>query len=253
MDSNLFDKGIWDEPSWWLCEIKEKVANKKPEKENAVFNSGYVILHNNKSWGLLRFPYFRFRPSHNDVFHFDLWCNGVNILCDAGSFSYNPPLEYDRLNLKSVHSHNTVSFDKEEQMPDLSRFLMGKWLKPDRIGEIETITDGIVSWEGSYADNQANKHIRRISVLNHTWCVEDALSGNFKKAEIGFNINDPDCTFENNKIITSFGIITFPAGSEVCLEEKQISEYYNELRTIRRLKNIISRPGIYRTVIQLNS
>jgi len=38
---------------------------------------------------LLRYPRFRFRPSHADVLHVDLWVDAVNVLRDGGTFSYH--------------------------------------------------------------------------------------------------------------------------------------------------------------------
>lgn len=251
--SRFFAPGDVDEPLYWLNEARSDLNIAKPPKKSLVYNSGYVVLRNNDSWCLLRFPWFRFRPSHNDVFHFDLWHKGVNILCDAGSYSYNPSGEFEGLNLKSVHCHNTVAFDDEEQMPELSRFLMGNWLKPDEVGEIKAGATDSVSWEGSYTDSRANKHIREINILNNTWSVKDTLSGDFRTAEIGFNINDPMCSLNGNVLNTSFGRITIPEGGESYIEETYISEYYNEVRSVQRLKIIVSKPGVYITLIEPGS
>jgi len=249
----LFPAGDADEPLYWLNETCNELKTAGPPKESLVYNSGYVVLRNNGSWCLLRFPRFRFRPSHNDVFHFDLWYKGVNVLCDAGSYSYNPSGEFAGLNLKSVRCHNTVAFDGGEQMPELSRFLMGNWLKPDEVGEIKEEATDSVSWEGSYTDSHSNKQVRKISVHDHIWSVEDTLSGDFRKAEIGFNINDPMCSLNGNVLNTSFGRITIPEGCESYIEETYISEYYNEVRPVQRLKIIVSKSGVYITMIELNS
>lgn len=105
-------------------------------KHSRVLPGGYVIMTGAESWAMLRLPVFRFRPGHNDVFHFDLWHRGVNICRDDGSYSYHPEdaavVDY----FGSVKAHNTVGFDAGEQMPRLGRFLLGQWIAPEHVGEI---------------------------------------------------------------------------------------------------------------------
>jgi len=247
-----FFKNIKDESLWWLNQDSNKNNDKTAIKLNEVLPSGYVHLHGLSSWALLRFPYFRFRPSHNDVFHFDLWHNGNNILCDAGSYSYNPPIEESTINLKSVKHHNAVSFDGNEQMLKLSRFLLGKWLKVHAVGNIETQSSGTISWKGSYFDNYKNKHQRKIVVENNIWIIEDTLEGNFKDAIIGFNINTLDCVLEKNKLTSPFGAFVLPEQSESSINETYISEYYFQKRKITRLNIRVSKPGKYKTIFNLN-
>ena len=252
LNGKLYDQGAWDEPLWWLGENGNGTIVNKPVRKSIVFKSGYVILRSDVSWGMLRFPYFKFRPAHNDVFHFDLWYKGINVLCDAGSFSYNPPKEYAELNLQSVRCHNTVSFNGREQMPQLGRFLMGGWLKPDETGEIKTDANGGESWEGSYTDSYSDKHLRKISVIKNSWFVEDTLSGKFEKADIGFNINAADCYINGRELTAPFGIIITPEDATISLRETFISEYYNEKRPVQRLNIEVNKPGVYTTVIQLS-
>lgn len=245
----MFGEGPWDEPLMWLGLMNNNEEVSAPPRESAVFRSGYVVMHGETSWALVRFPYFRFRPSHNDVFHFDLWNKGHNILCDAGTFSYNPQPQSRVPDLRSVHNHNTVSFDGREQMPLLSRFLLGNWLTADETGIIEHGSNGCKSWKGSYTDSNGNSHSRKISVQDTNWTVEDKLEGRFKKAEIGFNIDDPDCVLQEGKLKGSFGCIDLPENAQASLGETFVSAYYNETRTVQRLIIEVSEPGVYVTSI----
>ena len=251
--SRFFAPGDADEPLYWINETGTGLKTAGISKGSLVFKSGYVMLRSNDSWCLLRFPRFSFRPSHNDVFHFDLWHKGVNVICDAGTYSYNPPDEFADVNLKSVKCHNTVAFDDGEQMPSLSRFLMGKWIKPDKTGKILKDENGETSWEGSYTDHGDNVHTRRVSVKDRTWILKDTISGNFRLAEIGLNIDDNGCSLSGNILNTSFGMVTFPEDASVGTGDSYISEYYNELRSVKRVKATLVKPGTYTTVIQLNS
>ncbi|NLO34622.1 MAG: hypothetical protein GX117_14935 [Candidatus Hydrogenedentes bacterium] len=89
----FFAAGPWDEPAYWLGIHADNpsphtVALSDCGKASQLLPGGYVIMADTDFWGMLCFPMFRFRPGHNDVFHFDLWCNGENICRDDGSYSY---------------------------------------------------------------------------------------------------------------------------------------------------------------------
>lgn len=251
-----------DESLYWLRISTPPLESIAITPASSVIKSGYVLLHNTESWALIRFPFFKFRPSHNDVFHFDLWYKGQNFLCDAGSYSYNPPSEDNHFDLKSIHSHNTVCFDNHEQMPKISRFLLGNWLKPDKIGEIVMDKDDWQHWEGQYTDNYNNRHKRKISTNGKIWQIEDNLTGNFSTATIGYNLNTIKAKLEDNTCTTPFAIISFAAKANAnakalanprtTLTTTIISEHYFQKHNIQRLNFTVTQSGTYTTTIQLN-
>lgn len=247
----------FNQPLRWLRLVTKRLntninTSKVFSRTSLILPSGFLIIRAESSWAMLRLPKFSFRPAHNDVFHFDLWYNGQNIICDAGSFSYNPPPEQVFIDLKSVLFHNTVSFDGREQMPKISRFLLGKWLKPDFIGELIKINQRIWEWEGQYTDNFKNTHRRSISTDGITWIIHDTLSGNFHQAVIGYNLN-------SDGIVLNAGTCTLPEAeisfegdiSKLTLDEAFVSKHYFELRKIYRLNIHVSKSGTYTTIIKL--
>lgn len=121
---------------------------------------------------MLRLPRFRFRPSHADALHVDLWVDGVNRLRDDGSFSYNVDNRWLRY-FGSTAAHNTVEFDGRDQMPRLSRFLFGDWLKIEEL-EIDETTC-IVS--ASYRDYRGAHHRRSVQMKPGRCVVVDEVSG----------------------------------------------------------------------------
>jgi hypothetical protein len=247
------DDGPGREGTWWLDLEPGMLLEELPFRDSTLMKGGYAVMKSKESWALLRFPYFRFRPSHQDVFHLDLWASGRNILCDAGSFSYNPPAENAGLNLKSVHNHNTVSFDGQEQMPVISRFLIGGWIQADDIGEIRTEPAGGQSWTGSYTDRFKNNHRRTLRLQDSCWIIEDELSGPFRKAVIGFNINSQECQLDGNRVKTPFGSIETPREASPSMGESVLSDYYFEKHIIARLNIEVVKPGTYVTKINLYS
>src|SRR5262249_52646349 len=68
------------------------------------------------------------RPGHADQLHLDLWWDGVNLACDAGTYLYNglPPWNNS---LAFTRVHNTVTLDGQDQMTRASRFLWVRWAR----------------------------------------------------------------------------------------------------------------------------
>jgi hypothetical protein len=253
LDKKYFEIGDWDEPLYWFSKPAINILKTDIERVSTLLNSGYMVMKSASSWSLMRFPYFQFRPSHNDVFHFDLWYKGENILPDSGTYSYNPPISETPIDFKSVHAHNTVSFDNKEQMPKLGRFLLGDWLKAESTGPILQNQNGSQEWTGSYLDGRGNRHLRIISVKDDIWQITDTLSGTFKEAIIGFNIADSNCTLAGDKLSTNFGKIIIPGNSFPSLEDSFVSTYYMEKHTVKRLSIRINKPGTYITIIELSN
>jgi len=185
------------------------------------------------SWSILRFPMYRFRPGHNDVFHFDLWWRGINICRDDGSYSYHSEDVADAAYFGSVNAHNTVSFDNEEQMPRLGRFLFGRWIKADHIGAIESADDGTRSWTGSYRDYRGNRHQRRVSWKEDSWIIEDSFSGGFNKAEVLYRLIPADYRIEGNSVTAPWGRIEIEGlDFELSMSEGFESLYYWQKQSI---------------------
>ncbi|HEY5592369.1 MAG TPA: heparinase II/III family protein [Paludibacter sp.] len=247
----IFDVGNWDEPLYWfgrLSKTRERIIKKKISK---LFTGGYIILYASNSWSLIRFPNYRFRPSQNDVFHFDLWFKGKNIIHDSGSYSYNPPKNEKVMDFNSVNAHNTVSFDNQEQMPVISRFLLGNWVEANEIGAINNQPGGDLSWQGAYTDRRGNIHKRIVKNKGNIWIIEDQLSGNFKVATIGFNLLSEYLFSKGCTIKTSWGEIIFKDGTSFEIIESYSSNYYMEMHPTKRVEIYIEKPQSFITEIHL--
>jgi len=245
-----YPPGPWDESSQWLKISMPKNIEYREQIENNLFDSGYVFMKDNISWGMIRFPNFKFRPSHNDVFHFDLWYRGQNILFDSGTYSYNPSADEQKINLKSVHYHNTVSFNREEQMPELSRFLLGDWLKPDFVSKITRVDQG-QQWGGQYTTRNGYRHQRKVYIKPGAWEVADDLGGGFSSATIGFNVLLGEYSIDGNTIETEWGAILIPKNTKYEIVSSSASLYYQERHTVSRIEIMISEAGCYNTKFEL--
>jgi hypothetical protein len=138
-------------------------------------DGGYAVLREQDAMAMLRLPQFTFRPSHCDALHLDLWVGGLNILRDAGTASYVSEIE-SMPDLSTTRAHNTIQFDEDEQMPRLSRFLWGDWLKPD--GPIEFLEhNGGKSAGAAYVDRRKRRHDRKVKLQQARLDIIDTVRG----------------------------------------------------------------------------
>lgn len=138
---------------------------------------------NNRSWAMLRLPVYRFRPAHADPMHLDLWHQGINVLRDGGSYSYNVH-DAEQTNFPGIASHNSVQFNTCEPMPRLGRFLWGNWLRLEAPPKLD-----------SYSAKAAyrcpwGRHQRRVQVneAGTHWTITDKASDFQGKATVRWRL-----------------------------------------------------------------
>ena len=101
--------------------------------------------------------------------------NGKNILRDAGSFSYNTSqenLDY----FSGASGHNTIQFDRRDQMPRIGRFLFGNWLKTTDFSQA-TEFKNYVGASAAYRDNSGVIHSRKVILMSSKLKIEDEIDG----------------------------------------------------------------------------
>ena len=182
-------KGEWNTPLQWLgIPVPQTIA--EPPHSNHFASGGYSLMRQGKHFALLRFPNFRFRPSQADALHVDLWSNGQNLLRDAGTYSYNAGDDITHY-FGGTSSHNTVQFDERDQMPRLSRFLFGEWLKASDIMPVHEKNDAVSATAG-YRDYQGAFHHRIVTLSTKTLKVKDTVSGFKHKAVLRWRLQPGD-------------------------------------------------------------
>jgi hypothetical protein len=162
------------------------------QESSAVFpHGGYVLLRNsNGVKAILRVPNARFRPSHADALHLDLWSNSLNLLKDGGTYSYagNDILSTE---LPSVAGHNVPHLDLHDQMPRLGRFLYGDWLRVSGDASVTQTVDQ-QEWSGSYVDGWGCRHHRAVSLSPDKLTVTDQLQGFKRSATVRWRLAPGD-------------------------------------------------------------
>ena len=221
-------KGLWDNHLTWLGVPKPK--GHILEYSNCDFDDGgFKILRSGNAMVLFRFPRFRYRPSQADALHVDLWVGGNNLLLDAGSYSYNaiPDLsEY----FSGTSAHNTIQFDSRDQMPKLSRFLFGDWLKTSQVTTISGSENGVECLAG-YADSKKAKHVRKIYLESHRLLVTDDVEGFKKKAILRWRLPNVSWKVESNSecVFASDGENSLMISSTVPIKASRLAEGWTSL------------------------
>jgi Heparinase II/III-like protein len=209
--------------------------------------SGIISLKQGETRLYLRLPGTRFRPHQADALHLDLWSGAENLLQDAGTYSYaETGWDY----YPSTAAHNTVCFDRRDQMPRIGRFLYGKWL---RRGEVKT-GDNWASAE--YRDDAGNSHHRHVAIESEAKViVTDTIDGAFDEALLSWRLPDQAFQLEGNRASNSRMTISIEAVGEpnldLRLEMGQTSLFYLQSKEILALKARFSRPAIIRSTLAL--
>ena len=198
-------------------------------------DGGYVLMHFNTSWAVIRFPNFQFRPGHADALHLDLWHNGINLLRDSGSYSYNTDEPWQNY-FSSTAAHTTVQFDERDQMPRLGRFLFGDWLHMEQIGELinnDSPLEGgrgvSLSWTGSYIDYKNCRHKRIVSSNGFMWKIVDEIEGYDTKAELRWRLAPGNWEVNGLKCVGDMATLSVDSTVPICrfeLVEGWESQYY---------------------------
>lgn len=223
--------------------------------KSALFSDGgYAFLKNDNSSLYFRCPSFKFRPGQCDALHFDFWLNGKNILRDGGSFSYNTDDKWLTY-FSGVESHNTVQFDERNQMPKLSRFLYGNWLKTKILSsDFTDVSNQAIT--ASYTDGWQAQHKRSIKFESSKLIVIDDVSGFKQKAVLRWRLIPGDW-FINGNTITN-GVVSIQIESNKAINRLELtqgweSRYYLRKTKLPVLEVEINDPGIITTLIQWNN
>jgi len=177
--------GPWSQPLTWLGE-RLPVTEAPPAGSYLADDGGFAVLRRGAAMAMLRYPRFRFRPGQADALHLDLWLEGENLLRDDGSYSYNAEPRWQAY-FGGTASHNTVQFDDRDQMPRLSRFLLGDWLRTDWIHALREEGES-VHFGAGYRDRRGASHRRRVQLSDATLRVEDDIGGFARKAVLRWRL-----------------------------------------------------------------
>ncbi|MBX2835277.1 MAG: heparinase II/III-family protein [Gammaproteobacteria bacterium] len=187
-------------------------------------DGGYCLLRAGKLLTLMRLPVFKFRPGQSDAHHLDVWFEGTNLIRDGGSFCYNSGNDEISDFYTGSKSHSSVRFDNRNQMPKVSHFLIGDWLKP----AIQDFDPSANSIKSGYVDSYKASHERTVQLSDTEVKIVDVINGFEQKAELRWRLAPLkwqliDTTLKSDGIELSVNI---PVGSNIELIEEYESLHY---------------------------
>lgn len=236
-------EGSWNHPLKWLGVVLPDTM--APQLgSNVADEGGFVTLRRGPAMALLHYPRFRFRPSQADALHCDLWFNGENLLRDAGSYSYNAEPRWMDYFVGTI-SHNTVQFDDRDQMPRLSRFLFGDWLKTRWIDPLREDTQA-THFGTAYCDRRQASHNRCVELGNEQLKVIDEVAGFVRKAILRWRLMPGDWQMADQRITNGTHELKVHANVPLFrfeLVEGWESRHYLERTAVPVLEVEIDRPG----------
>lgn len=176
----LYTSGAWDEEAIWMG-VRKNSKHILVQRETSCFpQAGLYTIRNDHLWCML---VAKEKLDHMDENHLDLWINGINVLCDAGTYSYVGKTGKE---LFSTKSHNTMVCDGKEQLNRLGAFAVYGQPK-----HVMVQTDG-QSIRSSVTFSSGYKHIRNVRVSGNRLYVEDEAS------EFGEVLYHTPCLVEEN-------------------------------------------------------
>jgi hypothetical protein len=223
---------------WFGVAAPEKCL---PPATSTLFPAGgYALLTKGDLRAFVRLPVFKFRPSHSDVLHVDIWWKGENIVRDGGSYSYNTTQEWMSY-FPGVASHSTVQFSQRDQMPRLSRFLFGHWPQADGLAfnaDEATVSCG-------FSDHRGARHWRQVTLLDSSILVtelieagpEDSVAVTRIRLRPGAWRVDGDGAFTDGRV----RIIFDDGGEQLTLSTGFESRNYGEMNSVPVAEKQIAR------------
>ena len=204
---------IWFSGGRRLCDFPVQPVTRR---SSDFPGAGLFTLRNSASWAMVVLNDFRSRPAQMDQLHFDLWADGVNVLCDSGTYSYAvlPGSAY-MTNL----GHNTAVADRALQMSLHGPFMIYNWTKSKTEG-----FDGR-SFEGTVISKNGYTHRRRIVCDDRVYRISDLMSA---KGRIIFH-TPCDVSVSGGEAVLSLGgrrICTLSFEGEILVEKSKRSLFY---------------------------
>ncbi|MCP4379943.1 MAG: heparinase [Hyphomicrobiales bacterium] len=242
--------GPWNEPLTWLGIAQP--PRRQAERTSRLFpDGGYAALVCNDTWCVLRLPHYRFRPSHCDGLHLDLWIGDINLLRDSGSHRYNA-VPKTASYFAGTSSHNTVQFDDRDQMPRIGPFLFGRWLEPDEIS-----FDGKVPMvRAAYHDSWGASHRRTVELTDGDCTIRDEISGFRRKAVLRWRLAPADWRLTGATVTSSLGSLSLASSPEpvsIAVASGQESLHYRERHPIPVVEAVFDRPTVITTTIRFGA
>lgn len=201
------------------------------EKKIDFSEGGYYILKNKDIFSFIRCHSYKDRPASNDMFHFDIWYRGENILCDSGSYSYNTDKAFKN-NFIGVVGHNTVMINNTNQMKQVLNFGYSNWTKAECI---EFDANHFIGENHAYKNEFGVVQKRIIYLEDNKLLVVDTIKNIFIKTNIKQIWNTKGEIEIIDKTTVKLKNCIIKSNINYRIEDSYISNYYNSYEAGKRV------------------
>ncbi len=161
-------------------------------------------------WARLRTLNTSTRPAHADLLHADIWHRGINVACDAGTYRYSAPAQWQNT-LRANQHHNTLDTPVGYALQPSGRF---RWT-----GDAVTTKVAVNHANGQFFAVQDGfrglgyRHQRTLRSTASGWEVIDQMElGRGKSAPITFEMNwllaDTGWEIQNDDLVLTYADFT---------------------------------------------
>ncbi|MBR3245780.1 MAG: alginate lyase family protein [Parasporobacterium sp.] len=165
----LYEDKKTQEELIWFGNNKSYPLEKKDKISCQFSDAGLFTIRGTDSWAMIVLNDYHSRPSHFDQLHFDLWVNGINVLCDSGTFSYASDTGR---NLVRTASHNTAVVEGKEQMKQYGPFMIYDWTKR------KDVKADVNTFEGTIASGYIQT--RRVEYVAGRYFITDTVDDDYQ-------------------------------------------------------------------------
>ena len=169
----LYEDGQYQEELLWFSGGKtlDAFERKYLSRVSSQFiEAGLFTIRSEHSWAMIVSNNYHTRPAHMDQGHLDLWIDGVNVLCDAGTYSYNSDLGRA---LVRNENHNTVFVNGRPQMSSFGPFLIYGWTRRVLGNCTNTRFEGRINSANGY------KHDRTVTLSGNVYQINDIVDKDY--------------------------------------------------------------------------
>lgn len=155
--------GYWDELAAWL-------GVGLPDTVSSIFLprlEGVRRLGSSSAWASLRAARFDSRPAHADQLHVQIWQDGIPLVLDAGTYSYNLPPPWQN-GLAGADMHNAPMVNCQQPMIRAGRFLWLDWDQAEFLNPESSHGQALSARRSGY---------RRLGVAQQRWLQPGADGG----------------------------------------------------------------------------
>lgn len=172
-EKQLYADGPYQEELAWFSAGRSLDAFERQvvERTSVQFpDAGLFTIRGDRSWVMIVSNDYRSRPAHMDQLHIDLWMDGINVFCDAGTYSY---ADKEGQQLVLNDHHNTAAIAGSALMGFKAPFLVYNWSKRE-LGQCDSHT-----FEGTVRSQNGYYHTRKVKQAGDAYEITDRADKDF--------------------------------------------------------------------------